>query len=124
MLLIGRSKLGWFVRLKISRLYFSLKRSVSVVILTMDMSPRFCHDWRKMLRRLLLEKLVSKVSPGGIAEHGNVPSTCWAFATLHGSSNGTVKQAAFSAGWLMLFPMAPVTALFAVQPGAKGARGL
>ena len=28
MLLIGMSKLGWFVTLKISRLYFSLKRSV------------------------------------------------------------------------------------------------
>ena len=29
-------------------------------------------------------KLVSNVSPGGIAEHGNDPSTCWALATLHG----------------------------------------
>src|ERR1700733_12179166 len=115
------SKLGWFVRLKISRLYLSLTRSVICVIFTTERSARFCHGWRKMLRSPPFGmKLVSKVSPGGIAEQGNDPSTCAALGSLQGRSSGTSKQDAFSAGKLKLLPIAPVNAFCGVQPGASG----
>ena len=62
----GMSKLGVLVRLKTSKLYFSENRSVNFVILTIETSARFCQGCRKMLRCPVV-KLVSKVSPGGIA---------------------------------------------------------
>ena len=45
----------------------------------MEMSARFCQGWRKMLRWPLEMKLVSNVSPLGIAEHGKIrrPAADW-----------------------------------------------
>lgn len=45
---IGMSKLGVFVRLKTSKVYFNENRSVSCVTFKTDMSARRCQDWRKM----------------------------------------------------------------------------
>src|SRR5580692_302221 len=110
---MGMSKLGWFVRLKTSREYFRETRSVIAVSFTMERSARFCQDCRKMLRCPPLGiKLVSNVSPGGIAPP---KSPGW--------STGTVKQDALSAGALILLPVAPVTALCGVHPGANGTIG-
>ena len=68
MLSIGMSKLGWLVRLNTSKLYLNVNRSVICVIFTMEMSARFCQDWRKILRCPPPGmKLVSNVSPAGIA---------------------------------------------------------
>ena len=74
---IGMSKLGWLVKLKTSKLYFSVIRSLIGVTFTIEMSARFCQDCPKMLRCPPPEmKLVSNVSPGGIAllgvVHGSV----------------------------------------------------
>src|SRR5580704_757443 len=107
------SKLAVFVRLKTSKLYFKEKRSVSCVSFTNEMSARLCHDWRKMLRWPFV-KSVSKVSPAGIAP-----------PRAPGLSKGTVKQEALSAtSPFPKAPDAPVTAFFAVQPGARGTIGL
>src|SRR5271166_4166993 len=107
------SKLLVLVRLKMSKVYFNEKRSVSWVSFTKEMSARLCQDWRKMLRWPLV-KLVSKASPVGIAPPRSP-----------GWSKGRVKQEDLSA--VSPFPNAPdppVTAFFAVQPGASGTIGL
>src|ERR1700683_3124820 len=105
------SKLGVFVKLKMSRLYLTDVRSVICVALMIETSARFCHVCRKILRCPCWMKFVSYVSPGGIAPF-NSP----------GLSRGSVKQAALSAGVLPA-PDAPVRALLAVQPGARGGSG-
>ncbi len=110
---MGMSKLGWLVRLKTSMLYFSETRSVNAVTFTMEMSARFCQDWRKMLRCPPLGmKLVSNESPAGMAPFR---SPGWRI--------GIVKQDAFNAGKLGLLPVAPVSAFWGVQPGANGTIG-
>src|SRR5271170_2374053 len=107
------SKLGWFVRLKTSKLYRSETRSVICVCFTIEMSATFCQDCRKMLRCPPLGmKLVSNVSPGGIAPFKSP-----------GASKGTSKHDDLSAGKAKLLPVAPVTAFFGVQPGASGTIG-
>src|ERR1700728_1547389 len=100
--------------------------SLICVVFTREKSTFFCQDWRKMLRCPPPEiKLVSNVSPGGIAEQGMLPSrACALAAALHGYSSGTVKHEAFNAGKAKLLPIAPVTAFLAVQPGASGTIGL
>src|SRR5579863_41893 len=108
---MGMSKLLVLVRLKISKLYFRETLSVISVSFTNDMSARFCQAWRKMLRWPVV-KLVSKLSPAGIAPPRSP-----------GFSSGSVKQDDLSAGVLKA-PEAPVSAFFAVQPGAKGTMGL
>src|SRR4029077_943566 len=110
---IGMSKLGWFVKLKTSKVYFSENRSVICVVFRSDTSARFCQACRKILRCPPLGmKLVSKVSPGGIAPPKSP-----------GFSKGRVKHEAFRAGELGLLPMAPVTAFCGVHPDAKGTMG-
>src|SRR5579863_938648 len=106
------SKLEVLVRLKISRLYFIASRSVICVSLTKEMLAAFCHDWRKMLRWPLV-KLVSKVSPAGIAPPRSP-----------GLSSGKVKHDDFRAKVPGAAPVWPVSAFFAVQPGASGTIGL
>src|SRR5580704_1751959 len=102
---MGMSKLAVLVRLKISRLYFRETRSVMGVTFKKEMSARFCQAWRKMLRWPVV-KLVSKVSPAGMAPPRSP-----------GLSSGKVKQFDFNAG-VPKAPEAPVTAFFGVQPGA------
>src|SRR6266436_8436645 len=110
---MGMSKLGWLVRLKTSTLYFSETRSVNAVIFKMEMSDRFCQDWRKMLRCPPLGmKLVSNVSPAGMAPP---KSPGWRI--------GIVKQEAFNAGALGSLPVAPVSAFWGVQQGESGTIG-
>src|SRR5882672_2969665 len=110
---MGMSKLGWLVKLKTSKLYFNANLSVNCVSFTMEISARFCQDWRKMLRCPPLGmKLVSNVSPAGMAPP---KSPGWRI--------GIVKQEAFNAGALGLLPVAPVSALWGVQPGASGTIG-
>src|SRR5579863_1970496 len=108
---MGMSKLLVFVRLKISKVYFNDTPSVIAVTFTNDMSARFCQAWRKMLRWPVV-KLVSKVSPAGIAPPRSP-----------GLSRGSVKQDDLRAGVLNA-PEAPVSAFLAVQPGASGTTGL
>ena len=48
-----------------SKLYFNANRSVSWVILTIEMSARLCHDCRKILRWPEENRPVSNVSPHG-----------------------------------------------------------
>src|SRR3974390_1047904 len=107
---IGTSKLAVLVKLKISKLYFTATRSVTCVVFMNEMSAERCHDWRKMLRWPLV-KLVSYRSPAGTAPPRSP-----------GLSKGTGKQSDFRAGVLKA-PEAPVTAFFAVQPGASGTIG-
>src|ERR1700675_3740277 len=57
-LLIGMSKLGVFVTLKMSKVNLEFTRSVIRVCFTTETSPRFCQDCRKMLRCPVV-KLVS-----------------------------------------------------------------
>src|SRR5271155_4559376 len=116
---MGPSKLAWLSTLKTSKVYFNETRSVMGVTFTSEMSARFCQAWRKMLRWPVV-KLVSKVSPGGIAPPRSP-----------GFRSGRVKQLALSAyadegapGRLAYAPEAPVTALFGVHPGASGTMGL
>src|SRR5580658_5513660 len=107
------SKLAVFVKLKTSNVYFIRKRSLSFVSFTMEMSARFCHGCRKMLRWPLLIKLVSYGSFEGIPPPKSP-----------GFSRGRVKHEALSAGVPPgSAPLAPVTALFGVQFEASGTIG-
>src|SRR6202044_1035879 len=110
------SKLGVLVRLKTSKLYFRETRSLIFVFFTMDMSARRCQAWRKILRWPVV-KLVSKVSPGGIAPFRSP-----------GARSGSVKHCDLSAycglSGVPNAPDTPVSAFFGVQPGANGTMGL
>src|SRR5882762_9675005 len=103
---MGMSKLGVFVRLYTSKLYFTENRSDNCVSFSRDTSARRCQDCRNMLRWPEV-KLVSKLSPVAIAPFKSP-----------GLSSGSVKQDALRAGALGLLPTAPVSALCGVQPGA------
>src|ERR1700722_17432836 len=96
--------------LNTSKVYFNENRSVIWVSFEREMSAFFCQAWRKMLRWPEV-KLVSKISPGGTP-----------FVAL-GVSTGNVRQDAFRAGRPGVTPLAPVTALCGVQPGARGSIG-
>ena len=96
-------------------MYLRLYRSLMSMTFTSDASARFWNAWRKMLRCLLV-KPVSNGSVDGIAP----------FRPPAGS-NGRVKQAGLSAAFPPLgvhAPEAPVSAVFAVHPFAKGTMGL
>ena len=82
---MGTSKLAVLVTLKTSKLYLSTTRSVSGVTFTSEMLTTLCQVCRKMLRWPVV-KLVSKLSPAGIAPPRS-PSL----------SKGKVKQAALRA---------------------------
>src|SRR5208283_4951378 len=109
---MGISKLGVLVTLNTSKLNFRFVRSVMLVSLTKETSRRRCHDCRKILRCPVV-KSVSYGSFVGIAP----------FKPPAGRI-GMVKQEALSAGRPGVAPLAPVTAFFAVQPGASGTMGL
>src|ERR1700674_5575859 len=109
-----------------SKLYLNETRSVNCVVLTTDKSARLCQGWRKMLRWPDV-KLVSKTSPAGLAPEGlaGLPTDGPGIAPFKspGFSRGTVKQFGFKAGTPGVAPLAPVSAFFAVQPGASGTMG-
>src|SRR5580704_7949464 len=106
------SKLAVFVTLKTSKLNFSEVLSVICVDFIKEMSVRFCQACRNMLRWPVV-KLVSKVSPAGIAPPRSP-----------GLSSGRVKQAAFSAGAPGVAPLAPVSAFEGVHDELRGTTGL
>src|SRR5271169_4077466 len=83
---IGISKLAVFVRLNTSMVNFSDERSVIWIVFETDISQRFCHVCRKILRWPWSMKLVSYGSLAGIAPF-----------KAPGLSRGKPKQEAFRA---------------------------
>src|SRR5580698_10494109 len=106
------SKLGVFVRLYTSKVYFAVKRSFNLVVFTIEISARRCQACRKMFRCPLLTKVVSYGSLLGIAPF-----------SAPGASNGTVKHS--GRRWVVpgCAPENLVTAFCGVQPGARGTIG-
>src|SRR4029077_13454646 len=113
---IGISKLAVFVRLNTSMVNFSEERSVIWIVFEIDISQRFCHVCRKILRWPCSMKLVSYGSFAGMA-----PSKA------PGLSKGKPKQDAFKANEfgsdeLACAPDDPVSACLGEQP-ASGTTG-